>query len=82
VSDQVSHPNKNNRQYHSSVYLNLYIFGEQTGRQKILHWLIASFPDFNLLLISSLRETPTLFVTVTFSLVYKHCAEIRYVLPP
>ena len=44
VSDQVSNPHKNNRQNYSSVYLNLYIFGQQTGRQKILHRMIASIP--------------------------------------
>ena len=33
-------PIKNNRQNYSSVYLNLYIFGEQTGRHKILHRMI------------------------------------------
>jgi hypothetical protein len=27
LSDQVSHPHKNNRQNYSSIYLNLYIFG-------------------------------------------------------
>ena len=30
-------PTQNNRQNYSSVHLNLYIFGYQTGRQKILH---------------------------------------------
>ena len=41
-----------NRQNYCSIYLNFYIFGWQTGRQKILHWIIATFPDFSLLLIS------------------------------
>jgi hypothetical protein len=40
VSDQVSHPN--NRQDHSSVYLNLYISGHQTGTQNILNRMIRS----------------------------------------
>jgi hypothetical protein len=35
-------PIQNNRQNYSSVYLNLWIFGKETGRQKILHRLIAS----------------------------------------
>ena len=35
-------PIQNNMQNCSSVYLNLYIFGQQTGREKILHWMIAS----------------------------------------
>ena len=48
-------PIQNNRQNYSSVYLNLYIFGQQTGRQKFLHQMIAS-PYFNLLLISSWIE--------------------------
>jgi hypothetical protein len=43
MSDQVSRPHYN-RQEHRSVYLNLYIFGSQTGRQKILHRTIASIP--------------------------------------
>jgi len=37
ISNQVSHPYKTRGKNHSSVYLNLYIFGKQTGRQKILH---------------------------------------------
>ena len=40
------------RQNNSSVYLNIWIFWKRSGRQKILHRMIA-FPDFNLLLISS-----------------------------
>jgi hypothetical protein len=39
---EISHtPISNNRHNYSSVYLNLYIFGYQTGRHKILHRLIA-----------------------------------------
>jgi len=39
-------PIKNNRQNYSAVYLNtrIYIFGQQTGRQKILHRMTASIP--------------------------------------
>jgi hypothetical protein len=52
-------PTHNNKQYYSSVYLSLWTFGQQTGRQKILHrmtsipWL-QSAPNFFLyrLLIS------------------------------
>jgi len=32
-------PIRNNRQNYSSIYLDLYIFGQQTGGQKILHQL-------------------------------------------
>ena len=38
------------------MYLNLDIFGEQTGRQTFLHRMIASILYFNLLLISSWIE--------------------------
>jgi len=37
-------PIQNNRQNYNSVYFNLCIFGQQTGRQKILHQIIASIP--------------------------------------
>ena len=43
VSDQVSHPYKTTGK-NCSVYLTLYIFGQNTGRQKILHQMIASIP--------------------------------------
>ena len=35
---------QNKRQNYSSVYLNLYIFGQLTGRQTIVHQMIASIP--------------------------------------
>ena len=41
VSDQVSHPYKIRLNY-SSVYLNLCIFGQQTGTQNILYRMTAS----------------------------------------
>jgi hypothetical protein len=37
-------PIQNNRLNYSFVYLNVYIFGYQPGRQRILHRLIASIP--------------------------------------
>jgi len=37
-------PLQNNRQNYSSVYLNLHIFGQQTGRQNILHQRTACIP--------------------------------------
>ena len=37
-------PTQNIGQNYSSVYLNLYIVGSQTGRRKILHRMIASVP--------------------------------------
>jgi hypothetical protein len=45
VRDQVSHSCKQQQNY-SSVYFNLYIFGYESGRQKILHRMIASIPWF------------------------------------
>jgi hypothetical protein len=44
VSDHVSHPHKNNKQNYRPVYPNFYIFGYQTGRQKILRQMVASIP--------------------------------------
>jgi len=43
------------RQNYTSVYLTLYIFREQTRRQRILHQMIVSIlpPDFKLILICS-----------------------------
>ena len=35
---------QNKRKNYSSTYLDLYIFGQQTGTQKILHRIIASIP--------------------------------------
>ena len=37
---------QNNRQNYNSGYLNLYIFGYQIGKQKILQRMIASIPWF------------------------------------
>ena len=37
-------PIQSSRQNYNSVYLNVYIFGFQPGRQKILHRMIASIP--------------------------------------
>jgi len=37
-------PTQNNRENCSSVYLNLYIFGQHTGWQKILHWMTGIIP--------------------------------------
>jgi hypothetical protein len=46
VSDQVFTPIQNNK--HNSIYLHLYIFWQQTGKQKILHRMMAAFSEFNL----------------------------------
>ena len=35
---------QHNRKYYSSTHLNLYTFGQQTGRRKTLHRMIASIP--------------------------------------
>ena len=37
-------PVNNTRQNYSSMHFNLYIFGYQAGRQKVLHGMIASTP--------------------------------------
>ena len=37
-------PIQNKRQNYSSVYLSLFVFREQTGRQKLLHRMIANIP--------------------------------------
>jgi len=45
VGDQISHPYQTRiKIIPSSVYLNLHIFGKQTGRQKILHRMITNIP--------------------------------------
>jgi len=45
---------QNNRQNYRSVHLNLYTFGQRTGRQKIMHGMIANSPrlqsDLNFLM--------------------------------
>ena len=53
-------PLQNNRQNYSSACLNLYIFGHQTGRQKILYQMKQVFPDYNLLIIPSWVEFDSL----------------------
>ena len=42
VSDQVSHLYNTNKHKYSSVNLQIYIFVQQTGRQKILHRIITN----------------------------------------
>jgi hypothetical protein len=37
-------PIHNNGQNYGSVYLSLYVFGQQTGRKKILHRIIENIP--------------------------------------
>jgi hypothetical protein len=50
-------PKENTRQSYSPGYFNLYIFGKQTGRQKMLHQMLAdvsrvqSFLNFFMYLI-------------------------------
>jgi hypothetical protein len=46
----------NDRQNYSSVYLDICIFAEQTGRQTTWHQMIESIPDLNLLWISSWKK--------------------------
>ena len=38
-------PIQNNRQNHSSTHINLYIFGQHTGTQGILHQMIVGIPS-------------------------------------
>jgi hypothetical protein len=42
VRVQVSHPYTTTGKIYTSVYPNLYIFGQQTGRQNIPHRMIAN----------------------------------------
>jgi hypothetical protein len=42
-----STPIQINRQNYNSVYVSLYIFGLQTGRQKILHQMTTIFPSLH-----------------------------------
>jgi len=51
-------------QNNGQIYLKLYIFLYQPGRQKILHWMISSIRDFNLPLIFFLN---TILVHYGFS---------------
>jgi hypothetical protein len=37
-------PIQHNRQNYSSLYFNLWVFWYETGRQKILDWIISSIP--------------------------------------
>ena len=53
--DQVSQPYKSNRQNYSSVYLNLYIFAQQTGGLRILHRMMTSIPCHQSALSSRMR---------------------------
>jgi hypothetical protein len=41
VTDQVSHPNKTNKQNYSSVHFNLYILRQPMGRQKTMGQTVA-----------------------------------------
>ena len=43
-------PVQNNRKKYNFVYLDLHMFGQQTGSQKCLHRLTASIPSFSLIL--------------------------------
>jgi hypothetical protein len=50
---QISTPVQTNMQNCGCIYFNLHISREQTGRQKILNFMLASIPRIILLLISS-----------------------------
>ena len=70
-------PIQNNRQSYTFVYLNLYVFGESTGRQNILHWMTASIPSFHsalnlfiLLPTCCLHSVGIFFTTCVLSLMY------------
>ena len=51
-----------NRQNYRSVYLNLYIFEQQTGRQKILYWMTANIPLLQYALTFFLNRIYELFL--------------------
>jgi hypothetical protein len=55
MSDQVSHSYKN-RQYSSSLYINLKFLDSKLGDKRFCTERQQAFPDFNLLLISSWIE--------------------------
>jgi len=46
-----------NRENYSSVYLNLHIFGQQTGWQKILYWITAIIPTLQFSINTELTLT-------------------------
>ena len=46
-----------NRENYSSVYLNLHIFGQQTGWQKILYWITAIIPTLQFSITTELTLT-------------------------
>jgi hypothetical protein len=52
VRGQVSHPYSTSGKIRD-LYILIFSFSYETGRQKILDWIIASISQFNLLLISS-----------------------------
>jgi hypothetical protein len=66
-------PIQYNWQNYSFIHFNLSVFWYEMGRQKILDWMTASIPEFNLLLICSrmsfwyVSVTPKHLNSATFS---------------
>jgi len=66
VRGQVQHPHKTTGKIIVLYCFYIYVFGQQTGRQKLLDWIVAGVPWIHLLSISS--QMQFLFASV----VHKH----------
>jgi hypothetical protein len=66
VRGQVLHPHKTTGKIIVPYCFYIYVFGQQTGRQKLLDWIVAGVPWIHLLSVSS--QMQFLFASV----VHKH----------
>jgi hypothetical protein len=63
---------QNKRQNYNSVYLNIYIFGQQTGGQKTLHRMRASIPS----LLSALNFFLNIIIIIIIIIASEHSVNI------